>query len=65
MGLDNGMAKGNYTPSGYVTLVKNEDVVPDRGSFNYSSAVGILICLSVHTLPDITFAVNFCARYMD
>ena len=32
--LDDGMAKGNYTPSEYVPLVKNEDGVPASVSFN-------------------------------
>ena len=34
VGLDDGMAKGKYTPAGSVLLVKNEDVVPASGSFN-------------------------------
>ena len=30
----------------------------------YSSVMGMLLYLSRHTCPDITFAVNCCARYM-
>ena len=41
--IDNYMAKGKYTPAGYVPLVKNEDSFPASGSFNYSSVIGILI----------------------
>ncbi len=34
------------------------------GAFSYSSVVGMLLYLSGHTLPNITFAVNCCSRYM-
>ena len=34
VGLYNGMDKVKYTPSGSVPLVKNEDCVPVRSSFN-------------------------------
>ena len=62
--LDDRVATGNYISSGSIPLVKNEDGVPASDSFNYSSFVGIMIYLYSHTLTDICFAVNFCARYM-
>ena len=34
------------------------------GAFSYSSVVGMLLNLSGHTRPDITFAVNCCAHFM-
>ncbi len=34
------------------------------GDFNYSSLVGILLYLAGWTCTDITYAVNFTARYM-
>ena len=34
------------------------------GAFGYSSIAGMLLYLSGHTHPDITFAVNCCACYM-
>ena len=62
--LDGGMAKWKYTPARSLPLFNNEDGVPDSGIFNYRSVVGIMLCLSGHTRPDIAFAVNCFARYM-
>ena len=53
VGLDEIMAKGRYTPAGYVSLVNNQDCVPSSDSFNYSSIVGMMIYLFGHTCPDI------------
>ena len=39
IGLDKSMAKENYTPTGSVHLVNNEDGVPVSGIFNYNSSV--------------------------
>ena len=64
VGLDYGMAKGKYTPDGYVPLFNNEDGVPVSDSFNYINVVGILLYLYGHTRPGISFAVNCCAIYM-
>ena len=64
VGLGNGMDKGKYTLSVSVPLVKNKDVVPISGIFNYRSVVGIMIYLSGHTRPDIAFLVNCCTKYM-
>ena len=64
LGLDDG-AKGKFTPSESKPLVKyiNGDLA-SGGAFSYSSVVGMLLYLSGHTRPDITFAVNGCVRYM-
>ena len=62
--LDNGMAKGNYTLVGSVTLVNNQDDAPVSSILNYSSAIGILLCLSSHTHPYIDFEINCCSIYM-
>ena len=61
LGLDDGPVKGKYTPSESKMLVKNINSEAASGAFSYSSAVGMLLYLSRHTHPDITFAVNCCA----
>ena len=42
VGLDNGIAKENYTHAGSVTLFKNKYSAPGSGNFKYSSVVGIM-----------------------
>ncbi len=64
LGLDDGYAWGKHTPAETKPLVKDEDGVAATKGFSYSSVVGILLYLSGHTRPDITYAVNCCARYM-
>ena len=64
LGLDD-EAKGKFTPSDSKPLVKDINGDLASGAFSYSSVVGMLLySLSGHTRPDITFAVNCCARYM-
>jgi hypothetical protein len=63
LGLDDG-AKGKFTPSESKPLVKDVTGELASGAFSYSSVVGMLLYLSGHTRPDITFAVNCCACYM-
>ena len=64
LGLDDGTVKGKSTPAESTPLVKDTDGEAACGSFSYSSVVGMLIYLSVHTRTDIDYAVNCCARYM-
>jgi hypothetical protein len=63
LGLDDG-AKGKFIPSESKPLVKDINGDLANGAFSYSSVVGMLLYLSGHTRPDITFAVNCCTRYM-
>ena len=64
LGLDDGYARGKHTPAETKPLVKDEDGAAASEGFSYSSVVGMLLYLSGHTRPDITYAVNCCARYM-
>ena len=64
LGLDDGYAKGKHTPAESKPLVKDEDGEAASCGFSYASVVGMLLYLSGHTRPDISYAVNCCARYM-
>jgi len=64
LGLDDGYACGKHTPAKTKPLVKDGDGVAAVEGFSYRSVVGMLLYLSGHTQPDITYAVNCCARYM-
>ena len=64
LGLDDGSVARKLTPSSGDPLIRDEDGDPFEGDFNYASVVGMLLYLSGHSRPDITYAVNCCARYM-
>ena len=53
LGLDNGMAKSNFTPSESKPLVKDAYGSAPCGTFRYSSVVRMLLNISVHTCLDI------------
>ena len=59
VGIDDGMAKGKYTPARYLSEVYNEDGAPYRGGFKYIRVEGILPYLSGHTCPDVSFSVMY------
>ena len=53
LGLDDGYAKGKYTPAKAKPLVKDEDREAANKGFSCASVVGMLLYLSGHTCPDI------------
>ena len=61
LGLDTKHATNKWTSAEATPLVKNEDGEGPQGSFSYSSVVGMLLYLSGHSRPDISYAVNCCA----
>ena len=61
MGLDDANCK--ETPATCSTLPKDKDGEECNEDFNYASVLGMLLYLQGHTRPDISFAVNQCARY--
>ncbi len=54
--MDDGYAKGKYTPAEAKHLVKDEDGEEAHGGFSYSSIIGMLLYLSGHTWPGICSA---------
>ncbi len=46
LGLDDGLVKGNFTPSESKPLVKNLNGEAASGAFSYSSVVGMRLYLS-------------------
>lgn len=63
-GLDCGKVDTQWMLAERSSLVKDENGSDVEGDFNYVSVVDILLYFSGHTCPDITHAVNYCARYM-
>ena len=56
-------ANHKESPARSGTLPKNENGTKCNEDFNYASVVGMLLYLEGHTRPDISFAINQCARY--
>ena len=64
LGLEDGSVGGKSTPTKTAPLIKDNDKDNAAWQFVYSSVVGILLYLAGHTLPNIIYDVNCCARYM-
>ena len=63
MGLDAGTVNPKWTPAESSPLVKDSEGAPTTKLFSYGSVVGMLLYLSRHFRPDISFAIHQCARY--
>jgi len=55
-------ANGKFTPV-TETLARYKDHPTFNGRFNYQSVVGMILYLANTTRPDISFAINQCARF--
>ena len=54
---------GKETPAEFGALPKDIGGETRNGTYNYASVIGMLLYLSGHSRPDITFAVSQCARF--
>jgi hypothetical protein len=50
-------------PAGKEPLGKDEKGLPQQESWSYPSLIGMLLYLSRNSRPEITFAINQCARF--
>eukprot|EP00804_Cyclotella_cryptica_P011602 CCRYP_020927-RA/>CCRYP_020927-RA protein AED:0.29 eAED:0.29 QI:0/0/0/0.66/0.5/0.66/3/0/467 len=63
VGLCSSLSTPIGNPAETSPLPKDADGPPASGAFNYAAAVGMLLNLSGHSRPDISFVVHQCARY--
>ena len=61
LGLEGANAK--KTPAEFGALGKDTDGAPREQDWSYPSVVGMLLYLQNNSRPDLTFAVNQCARF--
>ena len=63
LNLTGGDVTIRHTPAEKDALGKDEEGPPRQESWSYPSLIGMLLYLSSNTRPDVTFAVNSCARF--
>ena len=63
MGLDVDHSTTKSTPCLKAPLIKDMDGDPCSKSFAYASIVGMLLYLSGHSRPDISYSVSQVARF--
>ena len=64
LGLDMDLSNAKSTPAERKPLIKDEDGPLQQDTFNYASVVGMLLYLSGHTRPDLTYSVSQVAWFM-
>jgi hypothetical protein len=64
LGLEDDVSQGQRTPTAMDPLGSDKDGEPFSESFNYRSVVGMMQYLSSNSRPEIGFAVNQCARFV-
>ncbi len=62
LGIDNGKTNKKLTPVGRPLLNKDLDGVPQKYTWDYRAAIGMLTYLTGSVRPDIAMAVHQCAR---
>jgi hypothetical protein len=63
LGLSSSLSTKIDTPAEVGALPKDADGAEALGNFSYPSVIGMLLYLTGHSRPDISFAVHQCARY--
>jgi hypothetical protein len=63
LGIDNGKANKKLTPVGKHLLNKDLDGVPQKYTWEYWAAIGMLTYLTGSVCPDIAMAVHQCAWF--
>jgi hypothetical protein len=63
LGLDIDKSTPRHTPCLKTPLTKDLDGDPPQDAFSYASVIGMLLYLSGHSRPDISYSVSCAARF--
>lgn len=63
LGLSSSLSTNCDTPAKVCALPKEKDGLEAKSNFSYPSVIGMLLYLTGHSRPDISFAFHQCARY--
>jgi hypothetical protein len=64
LGLDMDQTNAKGTTAECKPLVKDENGEPQQDTFNHASVVGMRLCFSGHTRPDLAYSVSQVARFI-
>ena len=62
--LDDGASKVKWTQAKYKPLTKGKDGIKFSGEFSYSSVVLMMLYLTGHTHPEISYEIKCSKIYM-